>query len=427
MDDLLKYWLWVHKMYGGTVTFKKLLDRYSDPGQIYKTLKSGRDFFRIVPQIDSEKLNSFTLDDAGEVINVCRENGWHIIPYDSPLYPSMLRFIKDPPAVLFAEGNEEILRTPYTFGVVGTREPSDSARGTAFRLGLFLSACSVAVVSGGATGIDSCAHEGAVLGPGGTVAVLGRGLGAKAVKKTEYMSDRIRSNGVYLTEYFPFTETRAYNYPKRNRIISGMSMGVAVVEAGEKSGALITADFARKQSRKVFALSPEIIRSNGCNYLLSNGAYEYKNVGDILGFYLDDHPAWKCDTEILDSSLASDGIEGRLYLKPGELTPEEYAAYCTDATALSKRTENGKNEKAVRKEKPAAETIKTENEPVRREVPEYLSDEAKKVYAVLGKTPMYPDEIQYATGLDAAGVMCAVTELELEDMAVLHPGNRISL
>lgn len=438
MYEELKYRLWVHKMYGGTVTFKKLLDRYSDPEQIYKTLKTGKELFGIIPNVDMDRLSSFTLDDAARVIGECEEKGWHIIPYDSQYYPSLLRFIKDPPAVLFADGNIEVLRVPYTFAVVGSRDPSDSARGAAFRTGMFLSACSACVVSGGAQGIDSCAHEGAVLGPGGTVAVLGRGLGAKPVKKTEYMSDRIKSNGVYLTEYFPDTESRSFNFPKRNRIISGMSMGVAVIEAGEKSGALITAELAGKQSRKVFALSPEIIKSNGCDALLSTGAYPFENVGDILGFYLDDHPAWRCDRELLSSSVKSDGLEGRLFLKPGVLNEAEYAGYCNSDTADSnkKETDSVVKTPAVREKKVIKETeikpetkneTKTEIKPVERVIPEHLSDEAKAVYAVLKKEPVYMDEIQARTELDTSAVMCAVTELELEDLAVLHPGNRISL
>lgn len=426
MEEELVYWLWLHKMYGGTVTFKKLLDRYMDAGNIYRTLKNGRDFFGIAGNVDSEKLNSFTPDDAKRVIDECAQKGWYIIPYDSPDYPSLLRFIKDPPAVLFADGKKELLSSPYTFAVVGTRDCSDSARVSAFRTGLYLSACSVCVVSGGALGVDSCVHEGAVLAPGGTVAVLGRGLGAPPVMKTEYMSDRIRSNGVYVTEYFPDAGTRSFNFPRRNRIISGMCMGTAVVEAAEKSGALITAELAAKQSRRVFAISQDILKSGGCAALLNSGAIPFGCAGDILAYYMDDYPAWKCDDYMLNASVKSDGLEGKLYLVPGALTPEEYEGYCTEATASGKAGKAEKTKKSALKPAPAKEAV-PETPAVRKELPEGMSDEAKAVYAVLEKTPVYMDDIQIKTGLGTQEIMCAVTELELEDLAVLHPGNRVSL
>lgn len=430
MEDTLKYWLWLHKMYGGTVTFKSLIDRYGDPKTIYRALKTGRELLGIVRSVDSEKLASFTEEDAEKLIGVCNENGWHIIPYDSEYYPSMLRFIKDPPAVLFAEGDREVLKSPYMFGIVGTRKPTDSARGDAFLLGLYMSLSGACVVSGGADGTDSCAHEGACLGSGGTVAVLGRGLGAAPVKKTEYMSGRLTSKGVYLTEFFPFAETRAFNFPKRNRIISGMSLAVAVIEAGEKSGAVITAEAALKQSRKLFVPAQDVLPSPGCKKLLIQGAQQFRSAGDILGCFMNEFPEWQCDPEILNKPIKSDGLEGRYYLMPGWLTPEEYAAYCTEDT-VGTRTGSvaAKPEKTEEKKNKTGEEEKTEPEPapVMKEVPAYLSADAVKIMSVLTAEPVNADDILAASGLEASALMCALTELELEDLITFHSGNRFSL
>lgn len=424
MEERLNYWLWMHKMFGGTVTGKKLLDRYGDPESVYRAVTGGRELFGIARNTDPEKLRSFTLDDARRLLEDCAAKGRHVISYESEYYPANLRFIKDPPFILFAEGKAEVLKNQRAIAVVGTRNATDSARGTAFRLALNLSVCGALVVSGGADGVDTCAHEGALLSVGGTAAVLGRGFDARTVQKTEFISDKLRNNGVYITEFFPGTESRPFLFPKRNRLISGMSLGVAVVEAPEKSGALITAEFAGKHSRKVFAISPEVLKSPGCEQLLRNGAFPVTTPGDILNVFTDDFPAWSCDEKYLTADIRSDGVEKNIFLKPDEVSREEYEAFCTTDT-VSQKTKTGKTKKSVPVSEKKEEPVPAEKPP--QELPSSLSGEAKAVYAALTGIPVHMDILQEQTGLDVSAVMCAVTELELEDLARLHPGNRVSL
>ena len=198
-------------------------------------------------------------------------------------YPRLLREIADPPLVLFAVGGLERLRLPAV-AVVGSRQATRYGRDVAARLSAGLAAVGVAVVSGLARGVDAAAHEAALEGPGGTVAVLGCGLDVDYPLENARLKEEIARRGVLLSEFPPGTEPRAQNFPIRNRIIAGLCSGVVVVEASRRSGSLITARLAADFGRDVFAVPGSVFSetSVGAHELLRDGAILCRGVEDIF-------------------------------------------------------------------------------------------------------------------------------------------------
>ncbi len=198
-------------------------------------------------------------------------------------FPRLLRETPDPPFVLYALGRVERLRLPAV-AVVGSREASRYGRDVASRLGRELSSAGVAVVSGFARGVDASAHEAALEGPGGTIAVLGCGLDVDYPRENARLKDRLAAQHLLLSEYPPGTEPRPQNFPIRNRIIAGLSSGVVVVEASRRSGSLITARLAADFGRDVFAVPGSIFSdtSSGAHELLRDGAILCRGAEDVL-------------------------------------------------------------------------------------------------------------------------------------------------
>ena len=212
-----------------------------------------------------------------------RDIGGEIISLDDPRYPENLGLIIDPPTVLFLKGSIEHLQSP-AIAVVGARRASELGRRFAFSLSSRLAAQGLIVISGLALGVDGAAHEGSLRGGGPTVAVLGTGLDVVYPVAHRHLSERIVENGVLLTEFPPGTGPDKHHFPRRNRLVSGLSQGVVVVEAGELSGSLITARLALEQGREVFAVPgpPGMPGSRGVNRLLKDGAQLLESVEDIF-------------------------------------------------------------------------------------------------------------------------------------------------
>lgn len=198
-------------------------------------------------------------------------------------YPRLLAEIADPPLVLFALGNLDRLCSPAV-AVVGSRSATRYGREVAANLGAGLSGVGVSVVSGLARGVDAAAHEAALDGPGGTIAVLGCGLDVDYPRENATLKEQIARHGVLLSEFEPGVEPRPQNFPIRNRIIAGLSSGVVVVEASRRSGSLITARLAADFGRDVFAVPGSVFSetSVGAHELLRDGAILCRGVEDIF-------------------------------------------------------------------------------------------------------------------------------------------------
>jgi DNA processing protein len=198
-------------------------------------------------------------------------------------YPATLREISDPPFLIHAIGRIERLMLPAV-AIVGSRDASRYGRDVAWKLARELSEAGVAVVSGFARGVDAAAHEAALEGPGGTIAVLGCGLDVDYPKEHRKLKDRLAADHLLVSEYAPGTEPRPQNFPIRNRIIAGLSAGVVVVEASRRSGSLITARLANDFGRDVFAVPGSIFSatSAGAHELLRDGAILCRGAEDVL-------------------------------------------------------------------------------------------------------------------------------------------------
>ncbi|MDA1185106.1 MAG: DNA-processing protein DprA [Acidobacteria bacterium] len=208
--------------------------------------------------------------------------GMQVLPWEAPHFPAALLAISDMPPVLWYRGNLDALRAPAV-AIVGSRAASPAAREIAARLGADLAARGITVVSGLARGVDSSAHQGA-LRSGRTVAVLGSGLDRIYPREHEALVGEIARDGLVVSEFPPGTAPLAFHFPMRNRLISGLSRAVVVVEANQKSGSLITAACALEQGRDVMAVPGNVLsgRSRGAHALIRDGAKIVECADDIL-------------------------------------------------------------------------------------------------------------------------------------------------
>jgi DNA processing protein len=209
--------------------------------------------------------------------------GIHILTWDDELYPRRLKEIDQPPPVLYMLGTLKA-EDFWSVAVVGTRRVSAYGRQVADELAMFLSNNGVTVISGLARGVDAIAHQAALKAGGRTIGVLGCGVDRIYPPENSQLAEKMIVNGAILSDYAPGTPPDASNFPPRNRIISGLSMATVVVEAGQTSGALITAQFAADQGREVFAVPGNILapQSIGTNRLIADGAHPMLSVQDLL-------------------------------------------------------------------------------------------------------------------------------------------------
>jgi DNA processing protein len=222
------------------------------------------------------------VDLAGELQRV-KDFGAKVITLASPDYPSLLREIHDPPTVLYILG-DLLERDRHAIGVIGTRKPSHYANDCAKKLSYQLAYAGVTVVSGLARGIDTAAHQGALAAKGRTIAVIGSGLLSIYPPENKELAEKIATSGAVITEFSMQVKADRQTFPMRNRIISGCSFGVLVVEAGAQSGALISANQAGEQGRSIYAVPGRIDNPNaiGSNRLLQQGAKLITCAADVL-------------------------------------------------------------------------------------------------------------------------------------------------
>lgn len=282
MDDVL-FWLAFIRVPGlGPILRKRLLDRFGSPKAVFGASEAELWEVEGMTRRAVEALKATDpIKEGRELAERVESLGLWVLTLESPQYPRILREIPDPPAVLFVRGG---MADSPAVAIVGSRRCSSYGRDFARRLARGLAQAGVTVVSGGARGIDTEAHLGALEGGGRTVAVLGSGHDRPYPAENRGLFERIAERGAVVSEFPPGTPPERWNFPQRNRIISGLALGVVVVEAPAKSGALITASLALEQGRSVFAVPglPGSWTSQGTHRLLREGARLIEGPEDVL-------------------------------------------------------------------------------------------------------------------------------------------------
>ena len=287
-DDSILYWLWLSERCGVASTdFGRLITRFESPYDLYRLEDEELEQLEGIDERLKRRLSDKDLDFAYRTRYECSKMGISVIPYGDSRYPKRLRELKDPPVLLYVMGELPVMEHRLCIGMVGTRSISEYGRESAYKISYELASAYAVVVSGMALGVDGVCAAGALAAGGSTVAVLGCGLSVVYPKEHARLMRAIARNGAVISEYPPATRPFGGNFPKRNRIISGLCQGVFVVEGAKGSGALITAARASEQGRDVFALPGKIddCNSEGPNELIKDGAIPVVSTEDILGRY----------------------------------------------------------------------------------------------------------------------------------------------
>ncbi len=281
--DNLKYWIWLSSL--KIIPSKKnmLLEYFKDPYALWDADEADLKKMGFMNEIMLKQLTNIVLKrKSEEVADEVYRKGINVLTIKDREYPDNLRNIYDPPVVLYVKGS--LSGCKNRIAIVGSRRPSSYGLKVAEKLAYELSGFGLTVVSGLASGIDGAAHSGALRNNGKTIAVLGCGIDIVYPRENRRLYEKITETGAVISEYIPGVQPLQYHFPARNRIISGLSYGTVVVEAGEKSGSLITVNYALNQGREVFAVPGNInnINSMGTNRLIGEGAKIVTSVYDII-------------------------------------------------------------------------------------------------------------------------------------------------
>jgi len=283
--DKKKAWIKLNMLQSrGVISCNRLLDIHKCPE---KVLRLERRELKRIDGLSAEAIDRFIsqrqIIDIDSEINKISKHDLSVVTRQDKGYPEILRHIYSPPLALYVRGHVDRLNT-FAIAIVGTRKASIYGKENAAQLGYGLAISGVTVISGLARGIDTCAHQGVLRARGVTIAVLGCGLDIVYPPENYELMNEITSNGAVVSEFPMGTRPLKHNFPLRNRIISGLSRGVVVVEAAEKSGALITASFALDEGREVFSVPGRVgqAQSKGTLRLIKDGAKLVENADDIL-------------------------------------------------------------------------------------------------------------------------------------------------
>lgn len=285
---MLKYWLWLTNLRGlSNQTRLALLRHFGTPEDIYYADEDEILLTEGITRQQAALLADHDLTVANRILADCQRLNISILTLQDAAYPSRLKNIYDPPCLLYYKGRMPAFDEEAAIAVVGTRDCSPYGVACAEKLSYGLASGGALIVTGLAAGVDSAAARGALRAGGIVAGVVGNGLDVAYPYENRYLYEDVAAAGVLISEYPPGTRPAASHFPVRNRILSGLSLAALVVEAGERSGALITANTALEQGRDVFAVPGPIDADNsvGCNRLIRDGAGLVSEAWDILREY----------------------------------------------------------------------------------------------------------------------------------------------
>ena len=402
----MKYWIFLQQVLGqGSRKLLDVIEHYKSAQAFYDAGVHDVERLGILSKNELDRYRRTKLEFCEGIIDYCEQRGYDIVTPNDKRYPKRLAHLVNPPAVLYVKGDFPDFDDEVAIAMVGTRKCSDNGRKIARELSQRLTASGCLVVSGGAIGIDSSAHIGAIKAGGKTVAVLGCGLDYPYLQQNEELRADIASNGALISEYPPKAPATKYTFPVRNRLISGLCLGTIVVEATRSSGSLITVDHALEQGRDIFVIPGSISDPlyAGSNRLIRDGAKAILSPIDVLEEYNNYYPhrinMSGCEISITDE--------------------------CDELETAQPIEENAKPA-------PKAEDKQQNNSEIDLEKfrlnYQLLSDDAKELFAAFLNTQTDVFDLALENcELDMSAAIAALTELEIFGFVSAIPGGRYSV
>ena len=400
---MLLYWIWFAQLNKIPTLLKQVLLRhFHDPEEIYHSEENRLAVVEGMTQTAMQALEDKDLAPAQKILEECEQKGIGILTLHDRAYPNRLRNTPDAPVLLYYKGKLPDWDAQPAIGIVGTRKASPYGMSTAARFGKQIAACGALVISGGASGIDTMAMKGAMEAEKPVVAVLGCGVDVVFPSENRFLFQQVKEDGCLLSEYPPRTKAYGWHFPERNRIITGISDALLVVEAPEKSGAMISARLALDQGREVYVVpgNVDVATCAGSNALLQDRAMPALSGWDVVKGYAD---------------LWPDVVRKHAI----EYTGKPVTNVAQKPLPLY-RPEQKTDKKAIDKEEKSTYSVLNGKQAA-------LSETEQTVLALLGSQPIPVDELIAQTQMSAGAVKAILTRLTIKGLTVNLPGGRISL
>lgn len=417
---MLVHWIWfAHRPHVSDCMKLEILEHFREPEDIYFADNNAFDHISGLTAEAKASLQDKALSDAEKILEFCHKEKIRLLTWQDAAYPSRLKNIADPPVLLYYKGTLPDLDGSPVIGVVGTRKASAYGMTTAKRMGYQIGRCGGIVVSGMAYGIDGMAMAGCLTAGQPTVGVLGCGVDIIYPMSNRALFRDTEEYGCILSEFAPGTEPAKWTFPKRNRIIAGLSCGVLVVEAPEISGALITARQALDQGRDVFVVpgNIDVPTFAGSNQLLRDGAIPVFSGWDVVSEYQALYP----------DKIRKETMESHQTAYPDEVQkthiPEKRS------TKVAQKVKKPESAAALEEKSFQKNIDKPQGAPysdVNTVLPK-LSAEESSIVAALKQGQRLVDDVIAESGLTTGKVLALLTMLELKGVVQRHPGKRISL
>ncbi len=402
------YWIWFAELADLSLLQKhRLLEHFHDPEEVYHASPEALQALHLTDK-QLRSLQQKDLAPAAQIVSDCHRKGIGVLPFCDVAYPKRLANTADAPLVLYYNGILPDWDERPFVGIVGTRKASGYGLQVAHQMGGQIAAGGGMIVSGGAFGADTAAMQGALEAGKPCIGVLGCGVDVMYPPSNRRLFARVVEDGCLLSEYPPGTRPKPWHFPQRNRIISGISDGVLVAEAPEKSGALITARLALEQGRDVFTVPGNINTAScaGSNQLLQEGALAVFSGWDVLKEYA------PCYPETV-----------KMPAKPPVIPERNTDLKVAESTAVPERIQNNpenSQKKPIDNQRNSTYSVLNNKQPA-------LTDEEQAVLALLTRHPQEPADIIARTELPSGRVLSLLTVLTVKGLVLKHPGGRVSL
>ncbi len=389
---------------------KRIIGHFGSVEAVY--LADRREYYLIegISEKEIKVLENKDLKLANTILTACADKEIHVLTYQDAAYPERLRHIEDPPVVLYYAGTLPAFDVEPAIAIVGTRDASAYGLFCATRFGYQIAGCGGLVISGMARGIDTMGIQGALTAGKTVVGVMGCGVDVIYPKANQSLLRDVQEHGCLISEYPPGAPPLSSHFPARNRLLSGLSVGVVVVEAPLKSGALITARHALEQGRDVFAVPANIGVKNsmGCNQLIKSGANLVEDGWDVMQEYVYLFPG-KVSRPQGNFARPMERLNGELEFNGGDMKVASPVSVPTPSDKLN--VDNGKSKDYIDLHKIMAD----------------LTDDEKRLLTALQEKDWHVDDLIERCQIPAPRALAALTLLEVKGYVKRLPGKRFSL